>query len=270
MRILSLGAGRQSTALYLMIAAGELGTEVPTVAIFADTGDEPSDTYTHLERLERDFGHLLPIRRVGLGYSLSSAAKDSIGGRKRWPAIPLHVRNKGNEQAMLRRQCTREFKVEPIEKEIRRMLGVGKGQRVPKGVAVESWQGISLDEVTRMKDNPRHYITNRYPLIFDRPMTASQCAEYNESRGYPAPKSACVFCPYTDNSRWRDMKMNRPEDFARAVEFDRVVRVGLKGVTQEAYVHRSLQPLDQVDFRSQEDLGQINLFENECEGMCGV
>jgi hypothetical protein len=171
---------------------------------------------------------------------------------------------------MLRRQCTREFKVEPIEREIRSILGVAKGRRVPKGVTVESWQGISRDEATRMKDNPRPYIRNRYPLIFDRPMTAHECAAFNESRGYPAPKSACVFCPYTDNARWRDMKEHRPEEFAAAVDFDRVVRTGLRGVTQEAYVHRSLVPLDEVDFRSAEDLGQTNLFENECEGLCGV
>ena len=270
LRVLSLGAGRQSTALYLLCVDGEFGDERPTVAIFADTGDEPQATYDHLARLEADFGHVLPIRRVGLGYSLSAVAYTSIGGRKRWPSMPLHVRNKDGEQAMLHRQCTREFKVEPIEKEIRRQLGVAKGRRVPKGTLVESWQGISRDEATRMKDNPRPWIRNRYPLVFDRPMTARDCASYNESRGYHAPKSACVFCPYTDNSRWRDMKLNRPDEFQRAVAFDRRVRTGLKGVTQTAYVHRSLQPLDEVDFSSAEDLGQVNMFENECEGLCGV
>lgn len=270
LRVLSLGAGRQSTALYLLCVDGALGSDSPSVAIFADTGDEPAATYEHLSRLEADFGHVLPIRRVGLGYSLREAAMAAIGGRKRWPAIPLHVRNRGGEHAMLRRQCTRGFKVEPIEKEIRRQLGVRKGHRVPKGTVVESWQGISRDEASRMRDNPRPYIKNRYPLVFERPMTAAECAAYNESRGYPAPKSACVFCPYTDDRRWRDMKDNRPEEFASAVAFDTAVRRGLKGVTQEAYLHRSLLPLAEVDFSTAEERGQTNLFENECEGLCGV
>lgn len=270
LRVLSLGAGRQSTALYLMCCDGVFGDERPTVAIFADTGDEPSDTYAHLERLERDFGRVLPIHRVGKGYSLSDAARRSIGSRQRWPSIPLHVGRSGESGGMLHRQCTKEFKVEPIEKEIRRLLGVEKGRRVPKGVLVESWQGISRDEVVRMKDNRRPWAVNRYPLVYDRPMTARDCEAYNADRGYPAPKSACVFCPYTDNARWRDMKQNRPADFARAVAFDRDVRSGLMGLRREAYIHRSLVPLEDVDFRSAEDMGQVNLFANECEGLCGV
>ena len=35
-------------------------------------------------------------------------------------------------------------------------------------------------------------------------------------------------------------------------------------------VHRSCKPLDKVDLRSLEDMGQLNFFENECEGMCGL
>jgi len=35
-------------------------------------------------------------------------------------------------------------------------------------------------------------------------------------------------------------------------------------------MHRSLVPLDQVDLSTAEDRGQLNLFLNECEGMCGV
>ena len=39
MRVLSLGAGVQSSTLALMCAAGEI--EAPEIAIFADTQDEP-------------------------------------------------------------------------------------------------------------------------------------------------------------------------------------------------------------------------------------
>ena len=56
---------------------------------------------------------------------------------------------------MGRRQCTREYKIEPIEKEIRRLLDVKKGNRVPKSVIVEQWIGISTDEIQRLKENPR-------------------------------------------------------------------------------------------------------------------
>ena len=66
------------------------------------------------------------------------------------------------------------------------------------------------------------------------------------------------------------MKEQSPAEWDEAVEFDRQIRTGLRGVEQEAYIHRSLQPLDQVDFSSAEDRGQVNMFNMECEGMCGV
>ena len=53
-RCLNLGAGVQSTALALMAERGEYGLPKPDVAIFADTGWEPSDVYEHLEWLKKE------------------------------------------------------------------------------------------------------------------------------------------------------------------------------------------------------------------------
>jgi 3'-phosphoadenosine 5'-phosphosulfate sulfotransferase (PAPS reductase)/FAD synthetase len=47
LRVLSLGAGVQSTTLALMAAHGEI--EPPHCAIFADTGWEPRAVYDHLD-----------------------------------------------------------------------------------------------------------------------------------------------------------------------------------------------------------------------------
>jgi hypothetical protein len=47
MRILSLGAGVQSTTMALMAAVGEIADK-PDAAIFADTGWEPKAVYDHL------------------------------------------------------------------------------------------------------------------------------------------------------------------------------------------------------------------------------
>ena len=65
------------------------------------------------------------------------------------------------------------------------------------------------------------------------------------------------------------MKINDPESFADAVEFDRAFRSGGK-FREERFLHRSCKPLSEVDFRNLEDMGQLNFFGNECEGMCGV
>ena len=51
---------------------------------------------------------------------------------------------------------------------------------------------------------------------------------------------------------------------------DAAIRDGGKNADKKQYMHRSCQPIDEVDFRNLEDMGQLNFFNNECEGMCGV
>ena len=64
------------------------------------------------------------------------------------------------------------------------------------------------------------------------------------------------------------MKDNRPEEFADAVDFDKKIRNGSRNVKDELFLHRSVQPLDQVKFKPKKE--QIDMFDNVCEGMCGV
>jgi hypothetical protein len=52
---------------------------------------------------------------------------------------------------------------------------------------------------------------------------------------------------------------------------DRVIRQGRKrGIDGALYLHRSCRPLAEVDLRTLEDLGQLPLLLEECDGMCGV
>ena len=271
LRAISLGAGVQSTAMYLMACAGELGPK-PDAAIFADTGWEPQAIYDHLAKLEADPTLTIPIYRVSAGNIREKVLASQQGDR--YASMPFFIDNAG-KAAMGRRQCTREYKIEPITRKVRELIGLRKRQRMPQGAWVESWQGISLDEVVRMKINRVKWITNRYPLIFDRPLTRTGCENYLRSRGWSAFKSACIGCPFHSQHTWREMKLNDPASFADAVEFDRLIREGgnLRGMKHSAYLHRSLLPLGEVDFSSAEDRGQGDLFggfNQECEGLCGV
>ena len=63
------------------------------------------------------------------------------------------------------------------------------------------------------------------------------------------------------------MKNNRPNEFAAAVEFDKKMRDNKYKIKN--YMHRSCKNLDEVVFHVKED-EQLDLFNNECEGMCGV
>jgi hypothetical protein len=268
LRVLSLGAGVQSTTMALMAARGEI-TPMPDAAIFADTGAEPLAVYRHLDWLE---GVLpFPVHRVSAG-NLREEIVGAMAGTNRMDARPPFFTLSGG---MLNRQCTQDYKILPITRKVRELIGLKKGQRGPKDhPVVEQWIGISCDEAIRMKPSRLSFIRHRWPLI-EKEMHRRHCLKWCEERQYPKPaKSACTFCPYTDNARWRDMKANDPASFADAVAIDKVIRAGMPGPKRpkgEAwFVHRDCVPLDEVDLSTAEDRGQLNLFNNECEGMCGV
>lgn len=265
MRILSLGAGVQSTAMLLMADAGELGPK-PDHAIFSDTGWEPPAVYEHLDRLEEATS--IPIHRVSAGDIREKTLESKSG--KRCASLPLWMKTDKGVEGTLRRQCTREYKAEPVREKIRSILGLKKGERAAGKYEVEQWLGITVDEASRMKPTGICWITNRYPLV-EKSMHREDCVTWLAKAGWDRPaKSACIGCPYHSDLYWREMKRERPEEWQQAVEFDKDIRTGLRGVSNLAYIHRSLQPLDEVDLRTREDHGQINMFIEECSGMCGV
>ena len=251
----------------LMAAAG-LITPMPTAAIFADTVAEPRKVYQWLDWLETQLP--FPVHRIGDEGGLRKNIINAIDGG-RFASAPFFTESSnGAREGRLRRQCTREFKIDPIKQEVRRILGIGKGERAPKRIMAVTWIGISTDEISRMKPSQDHYIEKRHPLI-DLNMSRRDCIRWVQERfGKTPPKSSCTFCPYHDDALWRDMKMNDAESWADAVDIDRRIRNGVRGTTQKLYLHRSMKPLDEVDFRNAEDAGQMSMFDEECEGMCGI
>jgi len=131
---------------------------------------------------------------------------------------------------------------------------------------------ISNDEAARMKPSNVKYIVNRWPLIEQR-MSRWDCLRWLERKGYPTPaKSSCIGCPFHNDAHWKAMRDNDPEAWRDAVEIDKIIRDGgtQRGIRSQQFMHRSGKPLDKVDLSTAEDRGQLNMFNNECEGMCGV
>jgi len=280
-RILNLGAGVQSTTLYLMLARGEVQPGIEC-AVFADTGEEPAAVYSHLNWLRSLNGPPIVVRSIGrLGDDLK-LGRNSTGGR--FASIPAYTAaTEGEKAGIVRRQCTKEYKIEVIERCIRReVLGLAPGQRVPKDVNVVQIYGISLDEAGRSvrireRLEDRRWITPEFPLI-DRAMTRGDCLNWLIAFGVPheVQKSACVFCPFKSNAEWRRLRDADPAGWARAVEVDNALRVDGTVVNrkfdQKLYVHRSCVPLERADL-GDPDPRQYHLGLNwsaECAGMCGV
>ena len=92
LRVLSLGAGVQSTTLALMAAHGEIGP-MPDCAIFADTGWEPNAVYEHLAWLDRRMSCHSPSisSRPGISAPICSPAHAASGGPR---SPPSHARSR--------------------------------------------------------------------------------------------------------------------------------------------------------------------------------
>lgn len=259
---MSFGAGVQSTAL--LVAACEGLLERPDVAIFADTRAEPSHTMAHLaEMTAYAAGHGVPVVTVSAG----DLAEDALGTNGRFASMPLITRAPDGTIGRLHRQCTQEYKIDPIAREIRRRLGYKPRQRIRR--PVELWLGISIDEAHRVKPSQISWQTHRWPLI-ELELSRAGCQALLKTHGVPVPeKSSCCFCPYHSNRYFLDMKRRHPREWQRAVEFDTAVRdvytkTGTNKIAHPLYVHRRAEPLATVYL--QED--QLDLFGEECSGYC--
>jgi hypothetical protein len=309
-RVISLGAGVQSSAMLLMALEGRFG-DMPDCAIFADTQWEPKAVYEWLgqlagvawESFTRSDGSKgcrtipgiyhkvgIPVHAVTTGNIrddyLNSAVPSSKINATHFAALPTFVRIKHDVPIFGEEQ---DENGDAVIIGWTQIEGVGMGRRQcsheykltairrkirelvgPNGKA-ESWIGISLDEAHRMKPSGRKWNPNRYPLIEAR-LRREDCQNYLIERvGSPAPKSSCLGCPFHDDAYWARLRIGSPDEFADVVEFDKQIR-HQRGTRGEMFVHRSCQPLGDIKEFRHEKQGRMFLdgFGNECEGICGT
>ncbi|GAP46917.1 hypothetical protein [Streptomyces azureus] len=284
LRLLSLGAGVQSTTLLMLAAEGRLpGLDG---AIFADTGWEPAAVYEHLDRLEEEIAKPagIPIYRVSTG-----RIQDDVLDPDKQRSLPAHTRDpETGEDGMLNRRCTQTYKLTPILRQTRLLLGAttsdpkpcrycdGKGKRIapwrikrndmtpgpcsvcdgtgtlsrvnqpPAGVWAETWIGFSTDEIGRVSDRgDTRYSRSRHPLL-ELNMSRTQCDAYLKHHGWTSvEKSACIGCPFHGNAEWRRMRDTDPESWREAVAFDKAYRTG-PGLRHERFLHISRLPLSEA------------------------
>jgi hypothetical protein len=280
--VLNLGAGVQSTWVYLAYMRGEIMPQIE-VAVFADTGEEPAGVYRHLAWLQSLKGPQIIVRSIGsrLGDDLLRGENST---KQRFASIPAYTAAKeGSQSGIVRRQCTYEYKVRVIERYIRReVIGLMPRQRIPKSVQVTQAFGISFDERSRASRIYERWITGEskfqpvFPLL-DRRMTRKDCIAWlQENVPHAVPRSACVFCPFKSNAEWKHLRDTDPDGWARAVEIDDALRIPgnivNRGLDQKLYVYRECIPLRSADLDGV-DRRQLLLdptWDNECIGMCGV
>ena len=142
MKVIALGMGMQSTALYMMSSLGDF--ERADVAIFSDPMAEHQKTYELLEWLldwqKKNDG--IPVEVVS-----TNLYQDILNGvnKNGYPFVQIPAFGKGK---MIKRQCTYDYKIEPVEKKLRELYKLKKHKRMPM---TEMWLGITIDEAQRFK-----------------------------------------------------------------------------------------------------------------------
>ena len=275
MRVISLGGGVQSTVMCLLAEQNAFG-EKPDYAIFADTQWEPSSVYENIEWLQSQVS--FPIITTNNGRSLRDDVVNGVNAQgKPWMTLPVYLADQdGKSTGINWRQCTKNYKLDPIRREVQKILGVSPRQSLSSETNVEMWLGISTDEAMRVKPSRNWWITHRYPLVDDIPMTREQCQEWF-FENYPdrnLTRSACVGCPFRSSSSWLDVKSSEPELFNEAVKIDAMLRSNghnaARMFRKQAYLHHRRIPLGEALALDIQESQESNQFINECEGHCGL
>jgi hypothetical protein len=252
-KVLSLGWGVQSFTLATMCALGEL--PMIDAAIHADTYHENHATYECAVQwtpwLEKHGVKIITVKNPTGGFwELIKRL-----GQTHIPAFTLNVHG---DTGQLLRSCTHRWKIVPI----RRWLQANRN-----GEPVEQWIGISTDEALRMKPSDVKYVTHRWPLI-EKKMSRKDCINYLVGKDLEVPqKSSCIFCPYHNTREWQRIKANEL-DWREAIAVDEKLRK--LRPPYDLFIHPSRKPLTLIDLRTQEQKGQIRLWDEECTGLCGV
>jgi hypothetical protein len=344
LHILNLGAGVQSTWLYLLSMRGDI--QRFDYAIISDTQDEiggeerrqglpdPEESfYAHLDWLgtqaafldsksplvksSNHGGYGCPILVRTRGQISSDLLRDDAVSpnhpngdaltenmHHRFATIPAYTAAiEGRNLSIVPRQCTKEYKIEVIERAIRyELLGLSPGDRLPKDMVVHQYIGISWDERSRAYDIARRFETAdkedtvqeglfgeetvisvttgrrqkanwrvHFPLIEDgRMLTRDDCdRELQHSVPHKVYGSACIMCPFKDDPTWA-RHMQQPTTHDALIRIDAGMRAPnvlvSRDLKQKLYLHKACKPIDKIDFGNEKQ----NRFAMECEGGCGL
>ena len=267
--VLSYGGGTQSTALLIKALKGEVSGVIPDYIIMSDTGNEPRYVDEQVDRvnkyIKKKFNREIIITSGGNIYEdLLNATQTG----ERVAGLPFHTEDENGETGMGSRQCTGDYKITPVRNKVRELLGYKPRQKVKE--IVHMWKGISTDEIQRVKPIKDKWIEAEHPLVWELSMDRSACVAYVERElGFTPFSSACIICPFHSNSAWLEIKKHDPEGFQKAAELDEKLRSGKLPFKSKVYLHKSRLPLGEVDI-GEDQMGLFDMFNNECEGFCGV
>lgn len=230
MKILSCGAGMQSTALALISCAqaqGKTQIRYPQVprydaVIYCDLGIEPAwvpEQVRFIERACKDSGIPFYILQSDLYWDYMENF-----GNSRVSAMPFWTMDENGKPGRIgRRSCTVDYKIIMIQKFVRTyLLGYRPRQhlRAEDIGAHELHIGFSKEEASRSFPSQHKMFQNKFPLI-EMGWERKDTYRYNlEEWGLDSKASACLICPFHKNYFFQHIKHHFPADYASVVRFD--------------------------------------------------
>lgn len=272
MKILSCGAGMQSTALALISCRqvhGEIRyPQVPRydAIIYCDLGNEPVWVLDQVKFIE----HACQDAGIPFYILQSDLYQDYLEnfGKSRVSAMPLWTLDENGKRGQIGyRACTVDYKIVLIRKFVRTyLLGYRPRQWLRKEdiEAHELHIGFSKEESRRSFPSQYRMFKNVFPLI-EMGWTRSDTYRYNlEEWGLDSIASACMICPFHNNYFFQHLKHNFPADYASVVHFDDMLeqRQPLSNFRNRIFLSRSskrirdLTPEDCDDAQTFEYRGQ--------------
>lgn len=230
LKILSCGAGMQSTALALMSCEnkkyGIKYHEVPIydAVIFCDLGNEPNWVYDQVNFIKKACDEV-KIPFYVLNTHLYTDYIEYFG-KKRVVSIPFWSVDENGKKGKMMRNCTLDYKINEIIKFVKyHLLGYQKYQRLNQQdfKAHEMHLGFSLEESKRCKENKHKMFVNKFPLV-EMNLTRDDNYKYIlEEWGLDTKASACNICPFHTNYFFEFMKDNHPDNYSSIIEFDEML-----------------------------------------------
>lgn len=271
-RSASAGLGHGSTALIVACVLGEPGFPPIDNIQFADTGDEREGTYRHADRFREwleERGHkLVTVRKNDRAGSISQCVADRKAGTRAYaPPLPLHLA--GAETGRALQGCTRDWKMRPLDKRLKRLT-----MYKPK---VEVLIGYTVEEITRipgpatLKERPEwpDHWTQRYPLC-EQGWNRAKCVAYiREKLSWPVVNSCCWHCahrPTTGPGSFDELRQEEPESYAKAVQFDALIRES-PGLNARGYLSALRLPLPEaIDAAKRQGVFPFAAGDGSCDG----
>lgn len=229
--VVSYGAGTNSTAM--LVGLHERG-ERPDLILFADTGGERPETYSHRDAVS-DWCEGVGFPRIVTVKAPNKLLEQDCIDRKALPSIAYGFKT-----------CSLRWKKEPQDKWLRNN-GMADAVRLI---------GIDAGEHHRAKDFPN----TRYPLI-EWDWGREECVEAIRRVGLQQPgKSACFFCPSSKPHEILELKRLHPDLIQRALAMESGAELtSVKGLG------RSYAWADLVRY----DDAQMDMFRVAVEMPCG-